>query len=66
MAKFDNPTEIIDALGGSAKVSRDLGYREESGLQRVNNWKKRGIAAKALLDNLEYFERARKMIARKP
>jgi hypothetical protein len=65
MDEYNNPTQIIDALGGSAKVSRDLGFRPESGLQRVNNWKTRGISAKVLLNNLEYFERARKIIAQK-
>jgi hypothetical protein len=33
--------EVIEALGGTAKVARDLGVRA----QLVSGWKKRGISA---------------------
>lgn len=35
---------IIDALGGPAVVARKLGLNpRKGGVQRVSNWKKRGI-----------------------
>jgi hypothetical protein len=50
-------SEIIDALGGPAQISRDLGFNPESGVQRVHNWRLRGIPPKVLLAHQEYFER---------
>ncbi len=38
--------ELIEKLGGAAKLAKRLGY----GVQRVNNWKKRGIPAQAKVD----------------
>jgi hypothetical protein len=49
---------VIDALGGSAKVATDLGYT----VQRVNNWKRRGIPADVLWDNIKYFARVKPQI----
>jgi hypothetical protein len=65
MNKFNNPSLIIAALGGQTKVARALGFRDESGVQRVNNWLKRGIPARIILDHMDYFERATKIIAPK-
>jgi len=39
-------TELIESLGGSAAVSRITGYS----VQRVNNWKARGIPASAKVE----------------
>lgn len=47
--------QIIDDLGGPAKVAEILGYKNESGTQRVYNWKARGIPAAVRLNNLRIF-----------
>ncbi len=39
-------SELIEKLGGASKLAKRLGY----GVQRVNNWKKRGIPAQAKVD----------------
>ena len=54
--------QIIDALGGSAKVARDLGFDPDRGVQRVNNWKERGIPPEILLDHSRYFSRVKALI----
>ena len=35
--------ELIDHYGGPAKLARLLGFQEVGGVQRVQNWRKRGI-----------------------
>ena len=35
--------ELIDHHGGPAKLARLLGFQEIGGVQRVQNWRKRGI-----------------------
>lgn len=35
--------ELIDRLGGPAKVAELLGFDKKGGIQRVHNWKERGI-----------------------
>jgi hypothetical protein len=47
--------QIIDDLGGPAKVADLLGFKPEIGTQRVHNWKVRGIPAKVRLDNFDVF-----------
>ena len=47
--------ELIEALGGPAKVARHLGYQGQKGICRVSMWKVRGIPAKVKLENLGYF-----------
>lgn len=37
--------QLIDLLGGPARVAALLGYDKEGGTQRVHNWTKRGIPA---------------------
>lgn len=44
-------TELIAALGGPSKVCDLLGYSRAGGLQRIHNWKTRGIPAKVRLDH---------------
>lgn len=46
---------LIDELGGPTKVARLLGYRERGGVQRVQNWKTRGIPARVKLANPDLF-----------
>lgn len=53
-------SKLIDTLGGSAKVARDLGFDPTIGVQRVNNWKKRGIPARVMLAHKRYFDKAKR------
>lgn len=48
-------TMLIAVAGGDAAFARLIGLNpEEKGIaQRVNNWKRRGIPAGVVLDNLE-------------
>ncbi|SEO78680.1 hypothetical protein SAMN05216316_1098 [Nitrosovibrio sp. Nv6] len=57
MKKFNKYAQIINSLGGSAQVARDLNFSPENGVQRVNNWKSRGIPSRVLLNHKEYFDR---------
>lgn len=47
--------EIIAELGGPSRVAELLNYPKKNGPQRVNNWLKRGIPARVLLDHPEIF-----------
>lgn len=47
--------QLIDELGGSAKVASMLGYKPEIGIQRVHNWKARGIPAAVRLKHIDIF-----------
>lgn len=62
MTKHKKYSRIIDALGGSAKVARDLGYAPANGVQRVNNWKARGIPPRVLLNHAKYFTPVKTLI----
>jgi len=48
-------TNLIDALGGPTKVAALLGYDKQGGVQRVQNWKTRGIPPKVKLEHPEIF-----------
>ena len=41
--------QLIENLGGPAKVASMLGYSKKSGTQRVFNWMTRGIPARVQL-----------------
>jgi hypothetical protein len=41
--QVEKDAELIEKLGGPAKVADLLQYSDESGTQRVWNWTKRGI-----------------------
>lgn len=47
--------ELIDELGGPAKVCELLAWPKVPGVQRVSNWKVRGIPAKVKLDRPDLF-----------
>jgi hypothetical protein len=47
--------QIIEGLGGPAKVAELLGFKSEIGTQRVHNWKVRGIPAAVRLKHLDIF-----------
>jgi hypothetical protein len=46
---------VIQSLGGPARVAELLGYDKHGGVQRVQNWTVRGIPAKVRLDNPHIF-----------
>lgn len=52
-----NDSQLIDELGGPTKVSDLLGYRRLGGVQRVQNWKLRGIPARVKLQRPDLFLR---------
>ena len=41
--KYHADSELIERLGGAAKLAQLLGYTEPTRTQRVQNWKYRGI-----------------------
>ena len=49
--------ELIEHLGGPAKVAELLKYDKNGGVQRVHNWMTRGIPARVKLDHPEVFLR---------
>ena len=55
--KFENKkdAQLIDELGGPAKVARLLGFNPKSGVQRVNNWKSRGIPSRVKVTHPDLF-----------
>ena len=56
-----NDADLIRALGGPAKVAEMLGF-DKGGVQRVSNWRIRGIPAQVKLDHPHIF--LRPMVAR--
>lgn len=50
--------QIIDELGGPAKVAELLGFKTDIGTQRVHNWKARGIPAAIRLKHFDIFGHA--------
>lgn len=56
--KFNYDAQLIDALGGPRIVAKKVGYSFE----RVNNWRYRGIPARALLDYPRLWSRARRLV----
>jgi len=51
--------ELIDRLGGATKVAELLGFDKKCGVQRVHNWKVRGIPSKVRLEHPEIFRNPR-------
>ena len=47
--------ELIESLGGPAKVAELLKYPKHGGVQRVQNWMTRGIPAQVKLDHPAIF-----------
>ena len=47
--------DLIDGLGGPSKVAALLGFQKAGGVQRVQNWKARGIPARVKLDRPDLF-----------
>ncbi len=54
-SRLEADRALIDSLGGAAKVAKLLGYASPGGVQRVHNWKVRGIPAAVKLERPELF-----------
>lgn len=50
-----NDAELIEKLGGAAKVAELLNLDKDGGVQRVHNWKARGIPPKVKLERPDLF-----------
>lgn len=48
-------SELIELLGGPSRLAERLGYEKAGGVQRVQNWKVRGIPARVKLDRPDLF-----------
>ena len=52
---------LIDIMGGPTKVAQLLGIVNERGvIQRISNWKKRGIPAQVMLTHNKVFAKFKK------
>ncbi len=47
--------ELIDKLGGPARVAELLNLDKDGGVQRVHNWKSRGIPARIKVQRPDLF-----------
>ena len=50
-----NVRELIEQLGGSTKVAAMLGLTKPGSVQRVNNWKVRGIPPSVKVQRPDLF-----------
>lgn len=55
MSNLHEDAALIDALGGSAQLARSLGFASAGAVQRVQNWKYRGIPEVIRLRHPEAF-----------
>jgi hypothetical protein len=46
---------LIDQLGGSTELAKRLGMTKKGSVQRVQNWKKRGIPLAVKVEHAELF-----------
>lgn len=49
-------SELIEKLGGPARVAELLGFDKTNGTQRVHNWKARGVPARIKLARPDLFQ----------
>lgn len=62
-----NDKDLIRSLGGSTRVAELLGLdKTAGGVQRVHNWKKRGIPAQVKLNHPQIFLAAHRTEAKAP
>lgn len=54
-SQIKKDAELIERLGGPASVAKLLGYGMPFGVQRVSNWRVRGIPAKVKLERPDLF-----------
>jgi len=52
---MDSDKTMIEILGGPSKVAQLLGFNKKGGVQRVNNWRTRGIPARVKLQFADVF-----------
>ncbi|MGU2439540.1 hypothetical protein ACTXHA_03980 [Burkholderia cenocepacia] len=53
---IDRDRALIAKLGGAARLAERLGYdTKKGGVQRVHNWKSRGIPSSVKVDHPEIF-----------
>lgn len=52
-----NDAELIDSLGGPAELAKLLGFKKPGAVQRVHNWRSRGIPSKVKVDRPDLFMR---------
>lgn len=55
--QIEKDRALIDALGGASKVADLLGYPADGGVQRVQNWKARGIPSAVKVEHPDIFLR---------
>lgn len=55
LSRLEADRALIDSLGGVTKVAKLLGYASPGGVQRVHNWKMRGIPAAVKLERPDIF-----------
>ena len=48
-------SDLIDLLGGPARLAARLGFEKSGGVQRVHNWRIRGIPARVKLQHPDLF-----------
>jgi hypothetical protein len=48
-------SDLIERLGGSSALAKRLGYPLAGGVQRVQNWKRRGIPPRVKIEWPELF-----------
>ena len=53
--KFHQDNELIDQLGGPTQLAKRLGLLKPGSVQRVQNWKKRGIPLAVKVAYAELF-----------
>lgn len=54
---------LIEQLGGPTAVAKLLGYELPFGVQRVSNWRARGIPAKVKVEHPDLFFPQQKEVA---
>ena len=47
--------ELIDHYGGPARLAEKLGWKESRAVQRIHNWRSRGIPAVIKLERPDLF-----------
>ncbi|MBY0474198.1 MAG: helix-turn-helix domain-containing protein [Nitrosomonas sp.] len=56
MKNNNHHSKLIDDLGGPTVLAEKLGYdKKNGGVQRVSNWRYRGIPAAVILKNQHIF-----------
>lgn len=57
-------SDLIDSFGGPTQLAKRLGMTKSGSVQRVQNWKKRGIPLAVKVEHSEIF--LPKLLAKKP